>query len=43
MAHTDLGMQVLQRVKSDTEGVAKVEYEPKFEGRNQMIMILAPK
>ncbi|MGE0767672.1 MAG: translation initiation factor IF-3, partial [Hyphomicrobiaceae bacterium] len=43
MAHTDLGMRVLQRVKSDTEGVAKVEYEPKFEGRNQMIMILAPK
>lgn len=43
MAHTDLGMQVLQRVKSDTEGVAKVEFEPKFEGRNQMIMILAPK
>jgi len=43
MAHTDLGMQVLQRVKSDTEGIAKVEFEPKFEGRNQMIMILAPK
>lgn len=43
MAHTDLGMQVLQRVKSDTESIAKVEFEPKFEGRNQMIMILAPK
>ncbi len=43
MAHTDLGMQVLQRVKSDTETIAKVEFEPKFEGRNQMIMILAPK
>ena len=43
MAHTHLGMQVLQRVKSDTEEVAKVEFEPKFEGRNQVIMILAPK
>ncbi len=43
MAHTDLGMLVLQRVKTDTETFAKVEYEPKFEGRNQMIMILAPK
>ena len=43
MAHTHLGMQVLQRVKSDTEEVAKVELEPKFEGRNQVIMILAPK
>ena len=43
MAHTHLGMQVLQRVKTDTEGYAKVEFEPKFEGRNQMMMILAPK
>ena len=43
MAHTHLGVQVLQRVKTDTETFAKVEFEPKFEGRNQMIMILAPK
>lgn len=43
MAHQDLGMAVLRRVKSDTEGIAKVEAEPKFEGRNQVIMILAPK
>ena len=43
MAHTHLGVQVLQRVKTDTEGFAKVEFEPKFEGRNQMVMILAPK
>jgi translation initiation factor IF-3 len=43
MAHQDLGMAVLRRVKTDTETFAKVESEPKFEGRNQMIMILAPK
>ena len=43
MAHTHLGMEVMQRVKTDTEGVAKVEFEPRFEGRNQVIMILAPK
>ncbi len=43
MAHSHLGMEVLQRVKTDTESYAKVEFEPKFEGRNQMIMILAPK
>ena len=43
MAHTHLGVQVLQRVKADTEEYAKVEFEPKFEGRNQMIMILVPK
>jgi translation initiation factor IF-3 len=42
MAHTSLGMDVLKRVKADTEAVAKVESEPRFEGR-QMIMILAPK
>ncbi len=42
MAHTNLGMDVLKRVKADLEQVAKVEAEPKFEGR-QMIMILAPK
>ena len=42
MAHTNLGMDVLKRVKADLENIAKVEAEPKFEGR-QMIMILAPK
>ena len=42
MAHSQLGMEVLQRVKSDTEGLAKVESEPRFEGK-QMVMILAPR
>ena len=42
MAHTELGMDVLKRVKADTEAIAKVEYDARFEGR-QMIMILAPK
>ena len=42
MAHPDLGMKLLQQVKADFEPVAKVEHEPKMEGR-QMIMILAPK
>ena len=42
MAHPELGMKLLQQVKADFEEVAKVEYEPKMEGR-QMIMILAPK
>ena len=41
MAHQELGMAVLQRVKSDTEHFAKVEAEPKLEGR-QMLMVLAP-
>jgi translation initiation factor IF-3 len=42
MAHPELGMKLLQQVKADFEPVAKVEYEPRMEGR-QMIMILAPK
>ncbi len=42
MAHQELGMQVLQKVKGETEEFAKVEAEPKLEGR-QMIMVLAPR
>jgi translation initiation factor IF-3 len=42
MAHQELGVQLLERVKSDTAPLAKVEQEPKFEGR-QMIMVLAPR
>ena len=42
MAHQELGMNVLRRVKADVEGISKVESEPRFEGR-QMIMVLAPK
>jgi translation initiation factor IF-3 len=42
MAHPELGMKLLQQVKSEFEPIAKVEYEPKMEGK-QMIMILAPR
>lgn len=42
MAHLDLGVKVLERVKGDTLGIAKVEQESKLEGR-QMVMVLAPK
>jgi translation initiation factor IF-3 len=42
MAHPELGMKLLQQVRSDFDPVAKVEYEPRMEGR-QMIMILAPR
>ena len=42
MAHQDLGYKLLDRVKSDTGELAKVESEPNFEGR-QMIMVLAPR
>jgi translation initiation factor IF-3 len=42
MAHQELGMRLLLQVKEDTLGIAKVEAEPKLEGR-QMMMVLAPK
>ena len=42
MAHQNLGMELLQKVKGDTETIAKVEAEPKLEGR-QMMMVLAPR
>ena len=41
MAHQELGMELLQKVKAETAEIAKVEFEPKLEGR-QMIMVLAP-
>jgi translation initiation factor IF-3 len=41
MAHQQIGIDVLGRVKTDTEGKSKIELEPKLEGR-QMIMVLAP-
>ena len=42
MAHQHLGMALLQRVKEEVDEIAKVEAQPKLEGR-QMIMVLAPR
>ena len=42
MAHQELGMKVLERVRGDLETRAKVEQLPKMEGR-QMIMVMAPR
>jgi translation initiation factor IF-3 len=42
MRHPELGMKLLQQVRTDFDEIAKVEYEPRMEGR-QMIMILAPR
>mgnify|MGYP002718241995 FL=1 len=42
MAHPELGMKLLNKVQADFDDVAKVEFAPKMEGR-QMIMILAPR
>ena len=42
MAHQNLGMDLLNRIKGDLEEYAVVESFPKMEGR-QAIMVLAPK
>ena len=42
MAHQELGMDVLNRVRDDVNELSKVEAMPKMEGR-QMIMVLAPR
>lgn len=42
MAHQELGMRLLNRVREETAEISKVEAEPKLEGR-QMMMVLAPR
>jgi translation initiation factor IF-3 len=42
MAHQELGYKLLDRVKGDTLKIAKIEQEPRFEGR-QVVMVLAPR
>jgi len=42
MAHQHLGMELLQKVKEEFDEIAKVELEPKLEGR-QMTMVMAPR
>ena len=42
MAHQDIGMRMLERLKLDLEPYGQVEQFPKMEGR-QMVMVLAPK
>tara|TARA_B100000586_G_scaffold142765_1_gene103402 strand:+ start:339 stop:755 length:417 start_codon:yes stop_codon:yes gene_type:complete len=42
MAHQELGLKVLERVRDDLGNVSKVEQFPKMEGR-QMTMVVVPK
>ena len=41
MQHTNLGHELMKRIIDDTNSLGKVEVEPKFEGR-QIIMIVQP-
>lgn len=40
MAHQELGMRLLLKVRDDMEELTKVEHEPSMEGR-QMIMVIS--
>ncbi len=42
MAHQEIGVRLLQRVRQDLETVGVVEQFPRLEGR-QMVMVIAPK
>ncbi|MBR9972707.1 translation initiation factor IF-3 [Magnetospirillum sulfuroxidans] len=42
LAHQDLGMKVLERVRDDLEDLGKIEQIPKMEGR-QMVMVVSPR
>ncbi len=41
MQHTQLGKDLMNRIIDETKDIAKVESQPKFEGR-QMVMIIQP-
>ena len=42
MAHQELGVKVLERIRNDLTELVKVEQRPKLENR-QMVMVVAPK
>ncbi len=41
-AHTYLGREFVEGMHSELEPIAKVEHEPRFEGR-QVVMVMAPR
>jgi translation initiation factor IF-3 len=42
LAHQEIGFNLLKRVQTDSDEIAKVEQFPRMEGR-QMIMVMAPR
>ena len=41
MQHTELGNELMNKIIDETKDIAKVESQPKFEGK-QMVMIIQP-
>jgi translation initiation factor IF-3 len=42
LAHTHIGMELLERMRMELDDIAKVEQEPRFEGR-QVVMVMSPR
>lgn len=42
MAHSELGMEIMNRLKTELDALALVEQHPKMEGR-QSVMVIAPR
>ena len=41
LQHTDLGNELMEKIKQDMKEIGRVELQPKFEGK-QMIMVIHP-
>ena len=41
LQHTNLGNELMNKIKVDMENIGKVELQPKFDGK-QMIMVVQP-
>ncbi len=41
LQHSSLGSELMEKIKQDMQSIGKVELQPKFEGR-QMIMVIQP-
>ncbi|MBV8522956.1 MAG: translation initiation factor IF-3, partial [Acetobacteraceae bacterium] len=42
MAHQEIGIRVLERIRSEMDAMTKVEQMPRMENR-QMVMVLTPR
>jgi translation initiation factor IF-3 len=42
MAHQDIGVKVLERIRTEMDSTSKVEQMPRMENR-QMVMVLSPR
>jgi translation initiation factor IF-3 len=42
MAHQEIGIRVLERIRGELDAVTKVEQMPRMENR-QMVMVLSPR